>query len=262
MQPKPKHLGVEYAQQFQDRSVAVAYSTRPPYPTEVFEILRGLLGDGPRAVLDIGCGTGDIARRLAAIVERVDAVDFSREMVARGKQLPGGDDTRLSWVVGRVEEAPLRPPYGLVTAGESLHWMDWAIVLPRCREVLAPGGYLAIVGRGDGPNAWDAALLDLIKTYSTNRDFQPYNLVEELEARSLFTKTGERHTAPMPFAQPVEAYIESFHSRNGFSRERMRPEDAAAFDARVRELVTPYSEGGMLHLDVFGVVVWGEAKGA
>lgn len=43
---------------------------------------------------------------------------------------------------------PLGPPYGLVTAGSSLHWMDWEVVLPRIGRLLSPEGCLAIVNEG------------------------------------------------------------------------------------------------------------------
>ena len=47
-----------------------------------------------------------------------------------------------------METAPLDPPYALVTAGESLHWMAWEVVLPRFAAALVPGGLLAIADRG------------------------------------------------------------------------------------------------------------------
>ncbi len=81
-------------------------------------------------MLDIGCGTGDIARLLARLVERVDAVDFSAGMIQVGQGLPGGSASNLWWIIGKVEDVQLDPPFALVAAGESLHWMDWEIVLP------------------------------------------------------------------------------------------------------------------------------------
>lgn len=257
MQPKPKHLGPGYAAQFQDAAIVAAYPARPPYPAEVFEILAGLSTAEPRVALDVGCGTGDVARRLAPLMARVDAVDVSSRMIARGKTLPGGDAPNLRWIVAAAEDAPLQPPYTLITAGESLHWMDWPVVMPRLRDALAPGAYLAIVGRSEEPMPWRDALLRLIMRYTTNRDYQPYHLTFELESRGLFTKVGERKTELVPFEQPIEDYIESIHSRNGFSRDRMQPEDAAAFDAGVRELVAPYAQGGMLHLRISALVTWG-----
>ena len=62
MQPKPEHFGASFAEAFKDQRVVDAYRYRPPYPNEVFGILSGLIADAPRAVLDIGAGSGDIAR--------------------------------------------------------------------------------------------------------------------------------------------------------------------------------------------------------
>src|SRR5437868_15084397 len=100
MRPKSKGLSPEYAAQFQDAAVVEAYQARPPYPDGVFETLVGLIGERPRGVLDLGCGTGDLARRLAPLVERVDAVDLSVGMITRGKTLAGGDAPDVRWIVG------------------------------------------------------------------------------------------------------------------------------------------------------------------
>src|SRR5260370_27763442 len=88
MQPKPESFSAYYAETFKDHHVVDAYRYRPPYPDEGFNILAGLVTDEPRTVLDVGAGSGDIARRLVDFVERVDAVDFSPNMIAMGKQLP------------------------------------------------------------------------------------------------------------------------------------------------------------------------------
>lgn len=258
MQPKPKHLGVEYAAQFQDAALVAAYATRPPYPAEVFALLTELISTEPRIVLDVGCGTGDVARRLAPLVARVDAVDVSWRMIARGQTLPGGGAPNLRWIVSTAEAAALVPPYGLITAGESLHWMEWPVVLPRLHAALAPGASLALVGRDEEPTPWHEDLLQLMARYSTNRDYQPYNLTHELESRRLFATLGQRRTAPMPFVQSVAEYIESIHSRNGFSRDRMPSEGAAAFDVGVQELVAPHvGRDGLLHLQIAASVIWG-----
>lgn len=257
MLPKPTHLGPEYAAQFSDESVAAAYQYRPPYLDEVFDILAGLINSEPRTVLDVGSGTGNIARVLVERVTRVDAVDISEPMLARGKQLPGGDHANLHWLRGRVETIPLSPPYALITAGASLHWMDWGVVFPRFQQLLAPGAYLAIITNRFEPQPWDEQLQFIINRYSTNRDYQPYNLVIELEKRGLFVKQGEQRTASAIFDQSVAAYIESFHSRNGFSRDRMSQDMATSFDRAVTELMHHYRPDGRVPVEYSGQVIWG-----
>ena len=71
MKPKPGHLGLKYAEQFKDSSIAEAYHHRPPYADETIHKLVALITDEPRTVLDVGCGSGDLARRLAGLNERL-----------------------------------------------------------------------------------------------------------------------------------------------------------------------------------------------
>ena len=260
MLPKPDHLAPEYGEQFKDLSMVEAYQYRPPYPDEVFGILNGLITEQPRHVLDIGAGRGELSRYLIDRVDRIDAVDFSQNMIEQGKSLPNGDHPHLHWLYGRVEDVVLEPPYALVTAGASLHWMDWDIVLPRLHKMLTPNGYLAIIGHDTRPNAWYTELAAIIPQFSTNTKFRPYELVNELEIRGLFQKVGEQDTQPVPFVQSVDDYIESFHSRNGFSRERMNPEMAAAFDSEAKKILLKKYPDGLLSLHVVANVTWGIPK--
>ena len=255
---KPAHLGPAYAAQFEDESVARSYAARPPYPAEVFEILDGLQAPGPRSVLDLGCGTGDVALGLLGRAARIVGVDRSAAMlrVARGR--PGGDHPSLAWQCAAAEDFVFAGPYSLVVAGESLHWMDWDRVLPGIAGALAPGAVLAIVeGRVVMDVPWAAALEDLFPRYSTNRDYRPYDLVVELAERDLFREAGRRRTAAVAFAQSLDDYVESFHTRNGFSRERMSPAAAGEFDAVLRALVAPHCEDGVVRGRVATRVVWG-----
>lgn len=262
MLQKPKHLAPKYGAQFKDRSIVDAYRHRPPYPAEIFTILSELINGEPQHVLDVGCGTGNLSRYLIERVERLDAVDFSLQMLEQGKQLPNGNHPRLRWLYGSIEEIALDPPYALVTAGESLHWMDWNIVLPRFRELLIPGGYLAIVEHDTLPDPSYAVLREIIPQYSTNKDFHSSdnNMIETLEQHGLFQKVGEKMTAPVPFVQSVDDYIESYHSRNGFSRERMSPVMADAFDREARKILLRSYPSGVMSLQVVGSVVWGIPK--
>ncbi len=241
---------------FQDTGVVEAYRHRPPYPAELFDMLCGLIGDEPRAVLDVGCGRGDIARAMVTRVARVDAVDWSAAMIGKGKTLPNGAHANLHWLHGRAEEVALHPPYALVVAGESLHWMDWDVVLPRFHDALTPHGYLALVGRKPLPTAWDNELKTLIARYSTNQTYKPVDLIAELQQRGLFGKVGEQQTAPVCFTQRADDYIEFFHSMSSLSRTRMGAARSEAFDAELRALVSAHVRE-FVELHVVGHVVWG-----
>ena len=116
----------------------------------------------------------------------------------------------------------------------------------------------------NGPELLWSRVLPLIIRYSTNRDYRPYDLVEELESRGLFHCRGREKTAPVPWRPTIEEYIECRHSQNGLSRERMG-EEALAFDAAVREVLDDLcaagvieSRDGRLELAVEAHIIWGE----
>src|SRR5215469_14874109 len=205
-------LDQKFAARFQDQSVVDRYHLRLTYPPELFDLLNALIVDEPRAVLDVGCGTGNIARPLADYVDRIDAVDQSLPMLERAESLPGGDSPRIRWLHGRAEDVvETDPPYALITAGESLHWMDWEVVLPRWSRELSPHGVLAIAYVVDQPAPWSEGAQPILRRYATNSNYTPYNWIDELTAHHLFEPMGERETAPVSAQRTVEDYISSYH---------------------------------------------------
>src|SRR5579875_2050425 len=94
-QDKPARWAAARATAFEDQSVVDRYHLRPPYPQAVLDTLAELAAVAPRTVLDVGAGTGELARRLVRQVARLDALDRSAAMIARGRTLPGGDHPRL-----------------------------------------------------------------------------------------------------------------------------------------------------------------------
>jgi ubiquinone/menaquinone biosynthesis C-methylase UbiE len=257
MQPKPEHFGPSFAEAFKDQRVVDAYRYRLPYPNETYDILAGLMTDEPRAVLDVGTGSGDIARHLVDVVSRVDAVDFSLPMMEMGKQLPNGIHPHLHWIYGKVEDVPLTPPYALITAGSSIHWTEWSVAFPRFRSLLTPNGTLALIYRRALPMPWDADLRKLRSEFSTRHNHRPANAVEELKTRGFFHQLGEKETSPVPFLQSVEDFVTGLHSRSVFSVERMGKLRATEFDQQVRTLLAQFHSDGILPLQVTATVFWG-----
>jgi hypothetical protein len=104
-------------------------------------------------------------------------------------------------------------------------------------------------GRYEIACAWRDGLQQLIRQFSTNREFRQYDLVDELTARGHVT-VSDRARFIESHTQSIDAYVTSIHSRNGFSRDRMTPDAARAFDAAVRRLVTPSARSGLLMLTI------------
>jgi predicted TPR repeat methyltransferase len=111
MRPKPRGLERQYAEQFCDESVVAAYCTRPPYPDALISLVLDLAGGVRSHILDLGCGTGELARRLAPHAQAVTAIDHSERMVKQARALPGGDASNITWIVGRVEDASVAPTF-------------------------------------------------------------------------------------------------------------------------------------------------------
>lgn len=261
MTPKAAHLGPAYAAQFRDESVARAYRTRPPYPGELFDRLERLMPAGPRSVLDLGCGTGDIALGLVERADRIDALDTSSAMLRVARARRRSPDARVRWLECPAEAFRPDACYSLIVAAESLHWMEWAEVFSWLPDALLPGAYLCLVsGREIGPVGWRAELGDLISEYSTNREYRPYDLASELGGRGLFVEVGRCSTAPVPCVQAIGTYIESFHSRNGFSRERMTATAASAFDQALRRVVARHCPDGWVHGKTTATAIWGTPR--
>jgi hypothetical protein len=116
---------------------------------------------------------------------------------------------------------------------------------------------LAIVELEQLAVPWSDALGAVIRQYSTNRDYQRIDLVTELDQRGLFVVQGRQQTPPFPFRQSIDAYIESFHGRASFSRERMVPLDADAFDQTIRALVVPFA-ADIVELQLVATITWGQ----
>jgi SAM-dependent methyltransferase len=244
---------------FRDAEVARAYRHRATYPAETFAILERLLV-APRTVLDAGAGTGSVARPMASFASRVDAVDPSVAMINEGRALPGGDDPKLRWIVGSAEDAPLDPPYGLITAGSSIHWMDPAVVMPRFAAALAPDARLAILETDDGTRRDEdhpfPELLAIIKKYSEIRHhIDNAELMTRLEAEGWFVREGAQRTAELMVRRTAEEFLEYLHSTSSLARVRLG-DRAQAFDDEVRAV---FAAKGLTVIEqpITATVIWG-----
>lgn len=256
---KPRQFSQDYASRFKNRSVAENYKFRPPYPDEIYETILILLENGDNRILDVGSGTGKIARNIVEFVEKVDAVDFSEDMIREGKSLINGDHSNLQWIHGEIENVKLFPPYNLVTAGASIHWMDWDIVFKRFKEVLTSDGLLVIID-GDRPtqSPWYTEENSLIRVFSTNQHYENINLIQELIDRKLFHLIGAKITRPVCYSQTLQDYIQSFHSRASLSKEDMGEKNVIEFDRKLAEILSPYTDdNGILTYMVESKISWG-----
>ncbi len=93
-------------------------------------------------VLDLACGTGDLAVRAAACGARVVGLDLTRRMIELARAKPGAD--RIHWVVGDMAALPVvAGAFDVVTSGYGLRNVpDLPQALAEIHRVLRPGGRL------------------------------------------------------------------------------------------------------------------------
>lgn len=121
-------------------------------------LLLRQLPPAPARVLDVGCGAGDLAARLARVAGRVDALDVSGPMIELARTAVPGNVTCLH---ADVLTHPLPAgAYDAIVSLTALHHLPLADVLPRLAAALRPGGVLAAVAlpRTDLPRELPAEL--------------------------------------------------------------------------------------------------------
>jgi SAM-dependent methyltransferase len=251
---KPKHLSQEYGDQFQDLSIAERYRKRPPYHSEVFDILSSLIENDSGSILDVGCGTGEIAIPMAARGYVVDAVDPSQAMLDIAKK----DPSTVSWYCSYTEKFEFPTNYDLICCANSLHWMDWQVVFPMFSKALSDNSHLAIVTDGgiEGVPNYDE-IVEVIGRFSTNQDFKPFSLLNTIQAEGYIEFVDSASTKKIPTSQPLSDYIDSFHARNGLSVERMGIQNAEMFDNEIRKILEPDLVGGKVCGYTKVTVSWG-----
>lgn len=109
----------------------------------------GILGLHPGLrLLDVGCGTGDYLRVMAALVAPGDAIgiDLSAELIKRAELLSPVDQANLSFQVADVYDLPFDDSsFERVTATQlMLHLTDPWKAIAELRRVLVPGGRVSI----------------------------------------------------------------------------------------------------------------------
>jgi trans-aconitate methyltransferase len=123
---------------------------REPRFGVMIDILRAMVGDAP-TVIDLGCGPGSLAQRVADRLPgaHVVAVDADPLLLELGRQAVGDRGGRIRWVDADLRDSELVKRIGLKGAADAaisttaLHWLspdELFGLFVRLTHVLRPGG--------------------------------------------------------------------------------------------------------------------------
>jgi SAM-dependent methyltransferase len=112
---------------------------------------------GADSVVDVGCGTGNLAVRLAAGGRRVVGVDPAEASLQVARSKPGAD--AVTWIHGDATALPpLAADLALMTGNVAQVFVtddDWAQTLDAVGSALRPGGHLVFEIRRPEYRAWE-----------------------------------------------------------------------------------------------------------
>jgi ubiquinone/menaquinone biosynthesis C-methylase UbiE len=111
------------------------------------DLLREVAGPPPHKVLDVGCGTGFLALRMAELGHTAVGIDLSEEMLAEARRKTAGTGLPATFQIGDAEfPPPDGAPYDVILERHVL----WTLPQPRealraWQALLKPGGLLMLI---------------------------------------------------------------------------------------------------------------------
>jgi ubiquinone/menaquinone biosynthesis C-methylase UbiE len=194
--------------------------SRLGYPDHLvqFAVTTAALGSGS-AVLEVGCGTGQLTERLARFGFDLTAIDIGPSMIAAARRRLAGSAVSFQ-LVSFEDFAAGGASIDLIVSGTAFHWVDPEVKFRKPARLLRPGGWLALLSiaeRYDDPLG--AALEGMWAARSEDggasvRPPKPAD-AEVIAATGLFEEPIHT-THAQPMARPAETVIAVESTRSTF----------------------------------------------
>jgi len=119
---------------------------RAGFPDSLFERLAALgAGRAGQTVVDLGTGTGTLARGFALRGCTAIGIDPDARMLAAARALDAEHGARVDYREARAEQTGLAAQCAdVVSAGQCWHWFERAAAAREVARILRPGGWLLI----------------------------------------------------------------------------------------------------------------------
>ncbi len=119
---------------------------RAGFPPSFFDRMsRWGVGTPRQALLDLGTGTGTLARGFAAQGARVTGLDPDLRMLEQANALAAAAGLDIRWIASGAERTGLADAsFDVVTSGQCWHWFDGPVVAREVHRLLRPGGRVVV----------------------------------------------------------------------------------------------------------------------
>jgi SAM-dependent methyltransferase len=231
---------------------------RPPYPDELMDDLRQRLpASGRGRLLDLACGTGQIAFPLADYFAEVWAVDQEEGSVAFGRaKADAAGIANISWLSGSAESVALDGSFELIAVGNAFQRLRRRFVAGRMYRWLQPGGGAALLWGGSpwaGDRPWQQAMAELFEDWLAKAgatDRVPAGwaaAMEEDPHEQVLGRAGLQYVGRFEFSVrqtwTVETLTGFVYSTSFLNRETLG-EKLSAFERDLAERLLPYERDG------------------
>ncbi|MFY9641574.1 MAG: methyltransferase domain-containing protein [Rhodomicrobium sp.] len=163
---------------------------RPAYAERlILRIVQKLPLGAADAVMDLGCGPGQLAILFAPYVGSVLAIDPSAEMLEIARHA-AGEAAKIRFKPGSsFDIGPELGTFKLVTIGRAFHWMDRSDTLQRLDGMVAKGGAVALFA-------------DSHPKHRANSWVEPYRQIIDGYA-AVDVQRAKRHSADWPSNEEI-----------------------------------------------------------
>jgi SAM-dependent methyltransferase len=145
---------------------------RTGFPPELFARLAAMrVGLPGHRIVDLGTGTGTLARGFAAAGCTVTGVDIAPELLEEARRQDGAAGLEVTYRVAPAEDTGLAgAAWDVVCAGQCWHWFDRRRVITEARRLLGADGTVVVCNRDYVllPGNVCTASEDLVLAYNPN----------------------------------------------------------------------------------------------
>ncbi|NOU95816.1 methyltransferase domain-containing protein [Paenibacillus sp. LMG 31456] len=228
---------------------------RPLYPSSLIRFLVNKFSlNGEGRLLDLGCGTGQLALNFNHWFEEIIGIDTEPEMLEEANRL--SNDNRVdnvTWVQGRAEErAADWGSFGLIIIAKAFHWMDRELILEILYNSCDDNGGIAIINNeNQEPSIWQLKVNEVVKRWlgderiAGNSTYTPPKERFEVTVAKSSFKNVERHALPSySYTWTIDSIIGNLYSTS-FASKRLFGDNLERFENDLRSALLEINSAGV-----------------